>query len=881
MVIMKGQLLLKSILLCVAFYLMLGLLETKVLGIDEADYYRERLEFDAEGNLQMTTHDKKATSAIRYATVGWTIKRYDMPIDAPGQECAYIKLYQHSDIQYREDPEQAGYLYCYYYGDKEEIYNAIGVVSKEWQHQLYAYGGTVYIDSILTIREYDVLLGGLIDSNGNDWGEVYYTYEGISEARPWASKESLRTHFNKSVFYPPRVKEKEYGYTQSVINTVTRTYNPTGTFRIGAGEKGQEYFDVTAGIPTGKSLYIDGEVDAYRYEIIFTKMRVKLKIPIAVQTQYQLRWTDYHGNQTQEVRTVTRWYYIERQADYWKLSNMEFSYLNQLLVENYAFTDESVLLEDFQYTPEVKERRYKNYYDYLKLPEYEDLLVTEDVVIEEYGTAGIKPSIPDTDYQSLVEAEFGEIQVRNDSLKIDNKTVLKSQWESKATAPVKSSEIPNTIAHIYEKDYQIPHTKKNATDNPTTITAYYKNIEDAKVQEIQIQGCNSVSIHTPVCASLSGERQKAYNQLMQPQSEDIVFILGGEGKLTIHTYGTHKDIQGYGSRDYSQYVKKSCLKIPFDVIYNDNYIEAETWFTVEQGEIVLQIPVGVPEGYYDIKLRNYANNYKAVTNEDAHVQSEVNLKTSNYIAADTLTVRVVGRIYGLSIGSTDYRVGNKDENGVDTGYTRVFPYVRSSWKNTTIPFSLKTIGDVEADTRIKIILTGYHIAKDGSRQEVALYDYHADTDTIVKRKSQLDLTQSDCKYIGTSADYQVKDSAIANAGMQKWSGNLNFGENVYVIPATQTLSSAVTKEELEQYRIRDGYLLLNFEIWTVQDGSRYLTYLNRENYEKGYCSMWKTEGYNKQWTLRDNKKISVIMGDSILLPIQEGIIRRFRVVGTH
>jgi hypothetical protein len=110
---------------------------------------------------------------------------------------------------------------------------------------------------------------------------------------------------------------------------------------------------------------------------------------------------------------------------------------------------------------------------------------------------------------------------------------------------------------------------------------------------------------------------------------------------------------------------------------------------------------------------------------------------------------------------------------------------------------------------------------------------------------------------------------------------LEFVEQVYVIPVTQTLSNTPTKEELEMYRIRDGYLLLNFEIWKVQDGSRYLSYLNRENYEKGYCSMWKTEGYNKQWTLGDDKKISVILGDSILLPIQEGIIRRFRVVGTH
>lgn len=878
---MRGQLFFKCMILSLAVCLMLGLLEMNVFGLEEADYYRERLEFDAEGNLQMTTHDKKATSAIRYATVGWTIKRYDMPIDAPGQECAFIKLYQHSDIQYREDPEQAGYLYCYYYGDKEEIYNAIGNASREWQHQLYAYGGTVYIDSILTINEYDVLLGGLIDSDGHDWGEVYYTYEGISEARPWASKESLRTHFNKSVFYPPRIKRKEYGYSLHTLNSVTRTYTPAGTFRIGAGEAGEECFDVTKGIPTGESLFIDGSIDTYQYQIAFEKMRVKLKIPVAVQTTYQLAWTDYHGNPSQEVRTVTRWYFIERQAEYWRLADMNFSYLNGLIVENYAFVNEKVLLKDFQCTPKISQRLYGEYYEYLKLPEYEEVLVTEMVSIASYGKPGIKPTIPDTDYQSYVESMFGEIFVRNDWLEIDGQTILKSEWAKNCTAPAKVTDIPNEIKDIYASGYGIPHTKKNMSDNPTIITACYKSFESTDTEELQITDCNSVSIHTPVCAGLTGEQQKEHNQLMEPESEEILFILGGEGKLTIHTDGKHKAIKGYGSKDYVQYVKKSCLKVPFDVVYQGKYIGANTWFAVDVGEVVLQVPIGVAEGNYEVKLRNYAQNYQAVTNEDAHVQSDVNLKTSNYIAADTLQVRVVGRMYHFSIGGTDYRVGNKDENGTQTGYKRIFPYSKISWKDNQIPFSLKTTGTCSSDTRIKIIQTAYHIAEDGTRRQIVMYDYYADTDTVSKRKSQIDLSMKNCNYIGETAAFKVKDPAVANAGMQKWSGTLEFGEEVYIIPLTQTISASPTKEELEKYRMRDGYLLLNFEIWKIDEGKRYLTYLNRENFEKGYCSMWKTEGYQKQWRLGNGKKISVMMGDSILLSIQEGVLRRFRVVGTH
>ena len=101
---------------------------TEAYGMEEGDYYRERLEFDSDGNLMMTTHDKKATSNITYRTAGWVIKRYDMPVNAPGQQCAFIKLYEYGEIQYRDDPFHPGYIYCYYYGDRDEIFNAVGLL---------------------------------------------------------------------------------------------------------------------------------------------------------------------------------------------------------------------------------------------------------------------------------------------------------------------------------------------------------------------------------------------------------------------------------------------------------------------------------------------------------------------------------------------------------------------------------------------------------------------------------------------------------------------------------------------------------------------------------------------------------------------------------
>ena len=41
-----------------------------------SDLYQEVLKFDSYGNLQMTTHDKRATGGVKYRTIGWTIKRW-------------------------------------------------------------------------------------------------------------------------------------------------------------------------------------------------------------------------------------------------------------------------------------------------------------------------------------------------------------------------------------------------------------------------------------------------------------------------------------------------------------------------------------------------------------------------------------------------------------------------------------------------------------------------------------------------------------------------------------------------------------------------------------------------------------------------------------
>lgn len=858
-----------------------NLIEMNVYGMEEQDYYRERLEFDSEGNLMMTTHDKKATSNTTYRTVGWVIKRYDMPVDVPGQQCAFIKLYEYEDIKYRDDPKQPGYIYCYYYGDKKEIYNAVGKVSSEWQHQLYAYGDTVYIDSILTICENGRILGGLIDSDGNRWGEVYYTWEGIASAREWASKDSLRTHFNKSVIYPAQMKRKNFDYTEKISYIVNRTYQPGGNIRIGAGEKNNESFDVEQGIPTGKSLYIESNVDKYYYDLIFHKIDVSMKIPICVKMNYHIYWKGYDGSYQNEVKQVSRWYYVEKQVSYWILNSMDFFVLTGLEVQNYAFENEKIYIDNLTYKPDIQQKHFANYYEHIEIPAYDEIIWVENVVIRDYSAPGIKPTIPDENQQSIANRAIGNIHTRNDYFKVDETLILDSNWTEQSS--LKPSQfVLDESGYIYKKGYIIPNTKKNCSKNVIYATGIYKNISNNSYKEVSLISDNSVTIHTPVCAKMTVENNKKYNQLISPDSEVPVFIINREAVLDISAYGSHNDKKGYGTRDYSQYVAKTQIKIPFEIIYKTKRISANTWFDVEIGKISFIIPIGVEEGKYDVKVRNYGLNYQTISNIEDHIQSGANKIISNYVASNTVTVEVIGRMYGLTVSEMGYRVGSNDENGMYLGNDRILPYNNTEFEGSKIDFQLRTTGNMsEEKDYIKIAVTYYFIKPNGTREKVKLYEDKEKNGEYREMSTVIQLNKNNREYAGEMERYKISDSDKANKGLQIWKGTFSVPEEVYIISDTIELPQNISKGELMLHSYKKGYIIVNMELWSVKNGVRRLSYINRENYEKGYCNMWIMEGYGKQISLGDNENIGIKMGDSILYSVEKDYSNLYRVVGTH
>ena len=98
------------IILLTGLLLSVCLFRPQTAAADETDLYHESLKFDSNGNLLMTTRDKKAGSNVRYKTIGWTMKR--TPNASAGAEIVRLKLEQNGAS--RPDPADPGYIFTYF-----------------------------------------------------------------------------------------------------------------------------------------------------------------------------------------------------------------------------------------------------------------------------------------------------------------------------------------------------------------------------------------------------------------------------------------------------------------------------------------------------------------------------------------------------------------------------------------------------------------------------------------------------------------------------------------------------------------------------------------------------------------------------------------------
>lgn len=877
------------------------LLQSLTVAADETDLYHESLKFDSNGNLLMTTRDKKADSNVRYRTIGWVVKR--TPQTTEHTTSIRLRLEQNGASQ--TDPADPNYIFTYFKCDHSLIFDKIGSVSADWQRSLYQNGGTVYLDAIMTVVENGRALG-YMDVSGVLHGEVYTTAHGIMNARPWADPQSLQTHYNKAVrfpaikdlFVPGEGKEEEEYLWISYGQMFCRLSNYVS---VRATPDGNPKFEVAKGIPTGENAFVSGKLQKYYYEGALTRYYGTVPVPVEIAVTYTYTVETEEGTKTESF-TSSSTYYVNREYSYYRFDELELYALEQVLVENKALPVLPLEFSDL-YTPHVELKRDRG--SYMKIPSYRTSVYGGDL------SSG--SGISNEQLERIAQETAGDVQVRNDLFVIDGETILDGSF-TKAHAPEPHQLRGARLQSFRSEELTIPHTRQNGRYD-TVATAEYRNILDKRTEQQEVQNVNSVVVHTPVVCKGGITDDLAHNQQFIP-TEHFSLVLGRSFAAGISTVGTHKDQKGYGTQDYQKYTALRQIRFPFEVYAGDVHYDKDTWIDLPVDKKLFYLPVGVHEGDYRIRYRTIAKNAAAQHGGIDRNGYLANLELKDYGAYDELTVTVLGRMYDLAVTDiVDYPrwrsvfyetggskrpfafwVGKNNLEGEASAKRKTegilpilsgdHPFNRSARAvglGYRVKLQLKTIGDMRgSNDRIEMVPTYYYISRDGSRrQQVRLYRKKDLSEVYVP----LTLTASDRCFLPVQTK-NVSDPLLCAQSVQVWNGEYQLSPDLCLVDAGVHLDSYIRQRggrigQRDPVFLRDGYLLVQFEAYSYQSDTVHLCYINRNNNRLGYCNMWKLQGFVSDREDTFGNRFSFVDGDCLLFDTRYTLHSDYESWGTH
>ena len=141
---------------------------------------------------------------------------------------------------------------------------------------------------------------------------------------------------------------------------------------------------------------------------------------------------------------------------------------------------------------------------------------------------------------------------------------------------------------LYASNIVIPESTKNGTYESSGTISYERVYsyapENSKTLTFDLENINPIVVHTPVCASISISSDDMYNQRINPSNTASALILGRPFKVDIINSGSHRNIKGYGYRDYTKYIKDREIRFTFDAYLGTDmtgtYLKANTWYSL-------------------------------------------------------------------------------------------------------------------------------------------------------------------------------------------------------------------------------------------------------------------------------------------------------------
>ncbi len=811
----------------------------------------EQIYFDENGNLIYVTYDKKATSLVSYKAIGWILKRYDAPIDAPGQQYVIVRKIEYAV----DDPENPGYLYCYFWSDKEEILSAVEKVSKEWRKQLETYGNMVYIDNVMTVCNSRIPLGN-VDENGNCTGEVYFTFEGISTSRPWARPEFLKSYFDIQLEFPILDYPPSYHILSDQIENYSLYSNSLSYMSVGSNEEGNQLYDISQAMPGGEQIYFKGSCEKYQYEVKLCKRSEYVNIPVRIDKKYIINWVDLDGSKKSETKTVSRWYKVPKFISYTTIDDFE-------IYDLYAVNMSSKLINSPCFIgfdngkASVARRQYGASANHIRSTSYYTNVGQTVLSSGNY----IKPSIPDEDYSVTAQNLVKDIMVRSDYLAIDGNVILSDAFGVNEGAYAKEI-IPQRL-NLYKANVPTDILAKNGLYNDFEMLYVYEGRRTKEHKEFYNKNINGVNIHTPIVCNGKVYGEKSINQAKNGQASDLV--LGSDININVNYFGNHSDKKGYGAKNYSKYLSDTYVCFEFPVIKDGTVIEAGKWILINNGVDTLKLPENVKQGKYKVSYKAIALN----GDENSILGKGANLDISQCGAYGTYDVNVIGRIYDLTVNASDiYVAGNRDKDGKEIVSLDklILPKLYKITDEETVSINITTMGDVSLDAKIEGKIKYYYM--NFSENELVPVDLYIQGD---------ELNTTDARKIESSIYFENYQLLNDSNNTFLWTTNYTLPHDFVAVKE----GSEIKHIENEKHKhLKNGVIFISFEFEYENEGCKTLLYINSDNYRQGYCNMWRQQGGLDNIEINE-KVIDIIDGTLFVSQVGEKIKYDYEVNGTH
>ena len=385
-------------------------------------------------------------------------------------------------------------------------------------------------------------------------------------------------------------------------------------------------------------------------------------------------------------------------------------------------------------------------------------------------------------------------------------------------------------------------------------------------------GVQTCALPISVKASVTGNKEN--NENIQPSKSDLV--IGDKFVLYSSSRGNHRDIKGYGTKDYEKYTKGRYVKMEFPVICGAKVYPENTWIEADE-TAVFRIPEYVKEGKYNIKCLTIAKNipveYLSFDSLEDICEEGVNLDIRNYCAENTFQVTVIGKLYGFTIENEGERY--------KTGTSAVFPELVEC-NNEPLPLYLEKLKSVdnlfvlglyangigdEPEETIELDLSYFVIdkEKDGSLIKKPVDIYKADkddftADTLIKMEETI--------IIPAEQAVKIKE------GVYYFSVVLEITDKLIAVEKGKDISDIHIKSD---YILYNRALVLNTDIYGTDETGRKLSYENSVNEVQGYCNMWKKEGFN----VDRFEELRLKCGDVLLIGMNNMMKNTGLVIGTH